>query len=422
MLNSHRYSYWIEVDLDAIRHNFRHLRQLAPHSQALAVVKSEAYGHGLEAVALVANEEGAWGFAIASLEEGRRLRRVGLNKPILFLTPILAAQIEEALKLELRLPIMDFEFAQAVSQKAISLGKTAKVHLKVDTGMGRVSVGPQEILSFASALSRLPNLEIEGIYSHLAAADRLDQRYTQKQYQLFLETIQGLEELGIKIPYRHLAASSATILLPATHFDLVRLGIALYGQWPSPEVATLMAGRELNLYQLAQRQVDANPEAAKFATQQYLHSPRFSFLRPALTFKAVVSQVKTLPAGSCVSYGCTFTCHRTTTTALLPVGYADGVNRLLSNKGEALIRGYRAPIIGRVCMNLCMVDVTDIPGVRPGDEAVLLGRQGADYIGADELAQHLQTINYEVLTSLPPHIPRVYLGRRPNALAELEEK
>lgn len=416
VLSSHRYSFWIEVNLDAIRHNFRNLSKIAPNSKILAIVKSEAYGHGLETVALTLDEEGAWGFGIANVNEGRRLRQVGIAKPIVLVAPILSTQIEEAVKLDLRPPIMDLEFAQAVSDTAIKLGKNAKVHLKVDTGMGRLSVQPDELLSFCEQVAKLPNIEIEGIYSHFAAADQLDQSYTQIQFAKFTNCLKKIQNLGINIPYHHIAASAGTLLLPKTCLELVRPGIAIYGLWPSKETALVMAGQGKDLYKLAGGQVNGDKNLDKFGSEQYKDNHAVDFLRPALTYKAVVSQVKTAQAGACVGYGCTFTCHRTTNIAILPIGYADGLSRSLSNVGEVLIRGYRAPIIGRVCMNLCMVDVTDIPGVRPDDEAVIIGKQGNDYISADEVAQKRGTICYEVLTNLPMHIPRFYLGRRPLAL------
>ncbi|MCR4783668.1 MAG: hypothetical protein K6A35_04015 [bacterium] len=203
------------------------------------------------------------------------------------------------------------------------------------------------------------------------------------------------------------------MLLPSTQLELVRLGISLYGQWPSKEARLIMASKNGTLYEMSQKQVNGSKAQDEFGTSQFKHNYAADFLEPALTYKAIVAQVKTIESGSCVSYGCTFTCHRTTTIALLPIGYADGLNRLLSNKGEVLIRGYRAPIIGRVCMNLCMVDVTDIPGVKPDDEAVIIGTQDSQTISAEEVADKLGTINYEVLTSLPMHIPRFYLGRKP---------
>lgn len=421
MLDAHRHTSWIEVDLDKIRYNFRQLRKAAAPAQILAVVKAQAYGHGLEAVALTLDEEEVWGFCVASVAEGRRLRQIGIKKPIVIIAPILPGQIEDAIKLELRPPILDLDFAKKVSAKAQELDVAAKVHLKVDTGMGRLSVSVEQILENLQELADLPNLEFEGIYSHFAAADQLDQSYSQLQLARFVKCIEGVAE-KLKITYKHISASSGTILLDKAKFDLTRVGISLYGLWPSEQVRLIMAGKDENIYKLSSQQVNGNKELDKFGSSRYAQNPAEDYLRPALTFKTVISQVKTLLTGESVGYGRTFTCHRTTSIAILPLGYADGINRLLSNRGEVLIRGYRAPIVGRVCMNLCMIDVTDVPGVKPGEEVVILGKQGQDCISADDIANKLGTISYEVITNLPMHIPRFYLGRRPDALVALDSE
>lgn len=419
----HRHTSWVEVDLDAIRHNFNNFKKTAGNAEVIAVVKSEAYGHGLEAVALTADEEGAWGFGIVSIAEGRRLRRVGITKPLVLIAPILPAQIKAALEADMRPAVFDLDFAKELSDCAKELGKIANVHIKVDTGMGRLSVPPEEMIDFCTEAAKLPNLKIEGIYSHLASADQLDQSYTASQYRKFANCIKELENRGINIPMRHLAASAGTILLNRPRFNLVRCGIALYGQWPSKEVRLIMASQAGNLQELANLQVTGDDNSDKYGMQKLAENPSADYLRPAMTFKTVVSQVKTLQSGSCISYGCTYMCHRPTDIAVLPIGYADGYSRALTGIGEVLIRGHRAPVVGRICMNICMVDVTDIPGVSEGDEVVLMGRQGSEYISADELADKLNTINYEIITRIPMHIPRFYLGRKPLSLAEqLEQK
>ncbi|MBQ7529736.1 alanine racemase [bacterium] len=421
MLDEHRHTSWIEIDLDKIRYNYRQLRKAAAPAQILAVVKAQAYGHGLEAVALTLDEEDVWGFCVASVSEGRRLRQIGIKRPIIIIAPILPSQIEDAIKFDLRPPILDLDFAKKVSAKAQELETVAKVHLKVDTGMGRLSSPIEQIIEKVQDLADLPNLEYEGIYSHFAAADQLDQSYSQLQMARFVQCIEAVAE-KLKITYKHISASSGTILLEKAKFDLTRVGISLYGLWPSEQVRLIVAGRDENIYKLSSDQVNGNKELDKFGSGRYQQNPSTDFIRPALTFKTVISQVKTLLTGESVGYGRTFTCHRTTNIAILPLGYADGINRLLSNRGEVLIRGYRAPIIGRVCMNLCMIDVTDVPGVKPGEEVVILGRQGQDCISADEMANKLGTISYEVITNLPMHIPRFYLGRRPDALVALDSE
>ncbi|MBQ7502660.1 alanine racemase [bacterium] len=414
MLTTHRHTSWVEVDLDVIRSNFRSLKKFSAPAKILAVVKSEAYGHGLEAVALTLDEEEAWGFAVVNVQEAQRLRKVGITKPIVIIAPILPCQIEKAVELDLRPPVSDLQFAELVSETAVKMNKTAKVHLKVDTGMGRMSVSPEEILEFADKLRELPNLEIEGLYSHFSSADQLDQSYTRRQLEGFKYLIEGLEQKGIIIPYKHIAASAGTLLLENAKYDLTRGGIAIYGYWPSEQTRLIMKGKNADLYRLANLQLEENFNISKIDTSQYIN--------PALSFKAVVLQTKTVPAGSAIGYGGTYICRRTTDIALIPVGYADGFSRSLSGCGEILIMGCRAPILGRVCMNLCMADITDIPGVKPGEEAVIIGRQGREYISADEVAKKIGTISYEVLTNIPMHIPRFYLGRRPDVLANLQDK
>ena len=413
MLTTHRHTSWVEVDLDVVRANFRSLKKFSAPARILAVVKSEAYGHGLEAVALTLDEEEAWGFAVVNVQEAERLRRIGITKPIVIIAPILPSQVEKAVELELRPPVSDLEFAKLVSETAGRMNKTAKVHLKVDTGMGRMSVSPDEILQFADELWELPNLEIEGLYSHFSSADQLDQSYTRSQLESFNYLIEKLEEKGRRIPYKHIAASAGTLLLESAKFDLTRGGIAIYGCWPSEQTRLIMTSKNSDLYRLANLQLEKNFNFDKDETSKYLN--------PALSFKAVVLQTKTVPAGSAIGYGGTYICRRTTEIALIPVGYADGFSRRLSGCGEVLIKGCRAPILGRVCMNLCMADVTDIPGVKPGEEAVIIGRQGRECITADEVAKKIGTISYEVLTNIPMHIPRFYLGRRPDVLANLQD-
>ncbi|MBQ7568001.1 alanine racemase [bacterium] len=399
-VESPRYTAWAEVDLEAIRHNYRHLKQIASSQQVIAIVKSEAYGHGLEAVASALYEEGAWGFGVVSVDEAERLRAVGITSPIIIIAPLPAFHAERAIKAGVCPAVYDLAFAQELSKAAERLNREAEVHIKIDTGMGRLSLGGESAVELALATARLPHIKVMGIYSHLANADCFDQSYTMLQVKRFRDCIGALQKAGLQLPWQHLAASAGLMALHNTGFNLARAGISLYGLWPSHESHLLFAVKHT-------KKQEPNASEARLADE-------FSdggFLRPALSFKALVMQVKQLPKGSCVSYGCTFTCRRDTTVAVLPVGYADGVDRHLSNCGEVLIGGQRAPIVGRVCMNLCMADITDIPGVAVGDEAVLIGSQGSETISADEVAARIGTINYEVVTRLPMHIPRVYLNR-----------
>ncbi|RMF30681.1 MAG: alanine racemase [Chloroflexi bacterium] len=265
------------------------------------------------------------------------------------------------------------EGAQALSAAAEATGRRRAVHVKVDTGMGRYGLLPGEVVDFVRALAALPGLTLEGLYTHFAVADLADKSYTHRQFSRFLEVVQAVEAAGFSIPLKHAANSAATLDLPETHLDAVRPGLILYGMRPSDEVEPAIP------------------------------------LRPALTLKSHVARLRTLPSGSSISYGRTYITTRPTPVALVPVGYGDGYHRLASNRGAVLIRGRRAPIVGRVCMDQFVVDVSDIPGVAQDDEVVLIGRQGDEVITAEEVAGWVETINYEVTTSLLPRVVRRYV-------------
>ena len=409
IVSASEYVSWIEVDLDAIRHNFRHLQKMAAPAQIIAVVKSEAYGHGLEPIALTLAEEGAWGFGVVSVDEVERLRAAGITQPIIIIAPTPGFNAARAIEAKACPAVYDYEFAQDLSREAVRLGREVEVHIKVDTGMGRLSIDSEHAVELALKVAKLPNVKITGIYSHLANADGFDQSYTKIQLQRFTDCIAGLEQAGFHLPWHHLTASAGLMAFNKLDFNLTRAGISLYGLWPSRDLRLLFTMNHAATAS-GMRADDGDDEEAvtSYAISDLLH--------PALSFKTRVMQVKSLPQGSSVSYGCTFTCHRDTRVAVLPIGYADGYDRHLSNCGEVLVRSRRAPIMGRVCMNLCMVDVTDIPDVAVDDEVVLLGRQGDDEVSADEMANRIGTINYEVVTRLPMHLPRVYVGRKPSGL------
>jgi alanine racemase len=389
---------WVEVDLEAIRRNLARIRSLVEPARILAVVKSEAYGHGLVPTARLAVQEGVWGLGVATVEEGLALRAAGLGQPVLVLGPVLPAQMDAAIEAGLALVVFDLPLAVELSRRALARGRRVPVHVKVDTGLGRLSVATDQAACFVQELRTLPGLDLEGIYSHLADAEGLDQSYTLLQYRRFRDCTEALERQGLCPPLRHLAGSAAAMLLAPTRLDLVRLGIAMYGLWPAAETRLLMLARDKDLHDILADQMEngAGTDALE------------GFLVPALTWKTVVVQVKEVPAGSFVGYGCTFETRRPTRIAVLPLGYYEGYDRRLSNCAEVLIRGQRAPVVGRVCMNLTMVDVTDVPGASPGDEVVLLGQQGSARISAEEMAARVGTINYEVVTRIPRHIPRLY--------------
>jgi alanine racemase len=388
---------WIEVDLGALRHNVRRLSKWAAPARFLAVVKADGYGHGMEAVARVAVDEGAWGLAVVNIDEGLRLRKAGFGCPIVIIGPIFGFELAAALQAELSLPVYSREVLQEVAQAAQAAGVTARVHIKFDTGLGRLALPYDQAHEFLTQVRDTPGLHIEGLYSHLADAEGLDQRYTLQQFTRFQEVQQMAGELGIHPDIAHLSASAASMLIQPARLDAVRLGIAMYGLWPAEETRLLLLSRGHNLFQ------ELNMHFQSGLTPQL-----DDLLQPALSYKTRIAQLKQVPADSSIGYGCTFVTQRPTTLAVLPVGYYEGYDRHLSNCGEVLVRGRRARVLGRVCMNVVTVDVTDIAGVSLDDEVVLLGRQGSQQVSAEEWARRIGTINYEVVTRLPAHLPRIY--------------
>lgn len=367
---------WAEIDLGAVAHNMNEIRRATkPSAKVMAAVKANAYGHGAVEVSKTALENGADWLGVARVAEGIALRQAGIDAPILILGFISPEQSGDVVKHRLSQAVYTKNMALALAEAAAREGIRVKVHLKVDTGMGRIGwvadpEAEKEILEIASE----PNLELEGIFTHFATADSSDKTYAMEQFSRFQELIEDLRKHGLEFPIKHAANSAAIMELPETHLDMVRAGIIVYGLYPSDEV-----------------------------------DRKYVLLRPALALKALVALVKKVPAGFKVSYGCTFTSSRPTVIATLPLGYADGYSRLLSSKGEALLHGCRAPVVGRVCMDQLMVDVGHIPGVKIGDEAVLIGRQGGEEISADEVAAKLGTISYEITCMVSGRVPRVYI-------------
>lgn len=391
---------WVEVDLQQLRENLRNLAALTKPAQVAIVVKSEAYGHGLVPVALTLEKEDIWGACVVTPEEGVRLRRAGFQKPILTVGASFAPEMVEAIEHDVTLAVYDIEQAAELSAAARQCRKTAKIHLKVDSGLSRLAVTTDHALAFYQAVAQFSNLEIEGVYSHLADAEGLDQTYTLGQYRNFQGFVQALEAEGFYPKYRHIGASAASMLLEHSRLELVRVGISLYGYWPSPETKILHYGATNNL---AQRLKD------EFLDRELpLIEPLF---KPALAYRAAVVQTKWLESGVKVGYGCTYETQRKTKIAILPVGYAEGYDRHLSNCGEVLIKGRRARVLGRICMNLTVVDVTDIPDVKKGSVATLWGptEEGVS-MPVEEVAGKVGTINYELVTRIPVSIPRVYLN------------
>jgi len=371
---------WVELDRAAPEHNLRQLRAgAAPDVVACAVIKSNAYGHGAAQIAsLLPSAE--W-FGVNSLEEGRELRRLGVTRPILLLGHVALAELEAAVEADLGLTVYNRETIDRLSSCA-SLPRPARVHVKVDTGTSRQGVMPEELEDFLMLVKRSRNLTLEGISTHYAnIEDTLNHEYAEMQIARFASALGVVDRTVGRPPFIHTACSAAALLFSSTHFTMLRSGIALYGLWPSRE--TLLAAREKG---------GSVPD-----------------FRPVLTWKTRIVQIKTIPEGSCVGYGCSYKTMRKTTLGVLPVGYADGYDRALGNRAHVLVRGRRAPVLGRICMNLCMVDLTDVPGSKLEDEVVLLGRSGDEQISAETMAEWAGTINYEVVARISPLLPRKVL-------------
>lgn len=388
---------WVEVDLGVLRSNLRNLAKLVAPARVGAVVKSEAYGHGLIPVAMALESEDIWGVCAVEMSEGKRLRAAGFKKPILIVGASFAEEMEEAVENELTLAVYDVEQAEELSRAAEKVGKPVKVHIKVDTGLSRLSITTDEARDFYAQVKDLPGLIFEGAYSHLADAEGLDQTYTLKQYRRFKACLEELGELGFQPKIRHIGASAAAMLLEHSRLDMVRVGISLYGYWPSPETKILHYGARNNLSKRLQDE---------FLDRETAHIE--ALFRPALAYRCRVVQTKWVEQGAKVGYGCTYETQRRTRIAVLPVGYAEGYDRHLSNQGEVLIEGRRARVLGRVCMNLTVVDVTDIPNVERNSIATLWGPSDKGILPVEEVAGKVGTINYEMVTRIPASIPRMY--------------
>jgi len=383
----HDHPLWAEVDLSAIVHNLNEVKRLAgPLARIMAVVKADAYGHGAVPVARAAVENGAQWLGVARAAEGIALRKAGIRQPVLVfgysppgLAPVLA-------RYSISQTVSSVAMAKAISEAATSAGAAVSVHLKVDTGMGRLGLVPDALrgkksdsagcsaVGEAMVIAGLDGLVMEGLYTHFAASDSADKTSAKNQLERFCAFVSAAETAGIRPDVIHAANSAAVIdLMPEACFDLVRPGIMLYGLYPSGEMDRSRAN-----------------------------------LKPALQVKARIGQVKSVPPGFAVSYGSTWRAPASTRIATVPVGYADGYSRTMSSRGEMVVRGRRAPVVGRVCMDQTMLDVGGIPDVAPGDEAVILGTRGQECISADELASALGTINYEVVSTLMARVPRIY--------------
>jgi alanine racemase len=382
---------WAEVDLSAVAHNVRELRRCAdPKAKLMAVVKANGYGHGAVEAARTALANGAEWLGVARLPEAIPLREAGFGVPILVFGYTPPAAAGRLIDYDLRQSVYSPAAARAYSEAAAARGKRIRVHVKVDTGMGRLGMVPaalsgqapghavgEDFIREATAIARLPGLDTEGIFTHFAASDSSDTSYAERQLALFLEVLSALRAAGLEFAVRHAANSAAVIALPESHLDLVRPGIALYGLRPSDEID--LTGISL---------------------------------QPAMALKTRIIHLKSVPAGACISYGMTYRTPSPTVIATIPAGYADGYRRLLSSRGEMLVGGRRVPVVGRVCMDLTMLDVGTVPGVQVEDEVVIFGKQGGESLSADDIARVLNTINYEIVCDVTARVPRVYQNNR----------
>ena len=361
-----------EVDLSAFTHNISVVRsRLTAPCELMAVVKADAYGHGAAALAAYALQAGARWLAISRCDEGAQLRLQGIDAPILLLGPIWPDEVDALLAYRITPVIGSLEDAQLVQHHAKQRGQRVSAHLNIDTGMGRLGVRPERIPGLLAQLGTLPHIEWQGVMTHMATADRLDERVAQTQWRKFCQVLETLREGGITPCYIHAANSAALYRFPHMHRGMARAGLALYGAQPCAAAGT---------------------EA----------------LRPVLSWKTRLARIEAMPAGCGISYGHTFVTWRCSRIATLPVGYADGLSRALSNVGEVLVHGQRAPLVGQITMDMCMIDVTDIPQARIGDEVVLIGSQGGDRITVEAMAARCGQIPYEVFCAISVRVPRRY--------------
>ncbi len=373
---------WAEINLDAIENNIRRIRDFVrPQTRILGVVKADAYGHGYPQVARALLRNGADSLGVACLDEALQLRRSGFTCPILILGYTDPVHASRLVKEDITTACYSYELASMLSRHALKQGKRAKIHIKIDTGMGRIGLRytedntlNQETVDTILKMAVLPNLEIEGIFTHFSVADENDDDYTQLQFKRFMSICNRLKESGLDIPVKHCCNSAAMVRFPNMHLDMVRPGIILYGLKPSPFVD---CGR--------------------------LH------LKPAMSLKAKVSNVKEVEEGVSVSYGRKFCTRAKTKLITIPIGYADGYSRILSQKAQAIVKGTLCNLVGNICMDQCMIDATPVNTIAIGDEVILFGKCDDIELPVESLAEKMGTINYEILCVIGKRIPRIYL-------------
>lgn len=364
---------WVEIDLNALKHNLLAIKKkVGPQVRIMGIVKADAYGHGDYEVSKDLLNHGVEMLGIAILEEGIQLRGKGIQAPLLVLGGIFEEQIDAVIQYNLIPTVYDLKLAEAISKRAHYFNKIVNVHVYVDTGMGSIGVKYDKAVEFVKSLRDMKNLFIDGIYTHCSSSDEKEPAYTNLQIRRFNDLLATLDEIKICIPLRHMANSGAIIGYPDAYFTMVRPGLSLYGLYPSEEVSRNIG------------------------------------IRPVMSFKTRVIHIKDMQPGDVVGYGRTYKIIKPTRVATLPFGYNDGYNRLLSSQGKVIIRGIKASIIGRVCMDQCFVDVTDIKDISVGDEVVIYGSQGQETISIESIAKQLNTIPYEVTCAVSKRVPRIY--------------
>jgi alanine racemase len=374
-----------EVNLEAIAHNTREVkRHIGAGVRLLVAVKADGYGHGALAVAETALAHGAEMLGVATAEEGTQLRNAGLKAPVLVFAPLGSDDVETMLRLNFAAAVTSVDFARTLDRQAGKTKKRARVHLKIDTGMGRVGFRLEEFPAALDEIAALPNLHLEGVMTHFAASDDADKTFTMEQLAKFREALGVLRERGIAVPLVHTANSAGILEVPESHYNLVRLGISLYGYYPSE------------------------------------NGPRPVDLKPSMTVRTRVSHSKRVPAGTPISYGHTFVTARETAVATVPIGYADGLDRRLSNRGKMLVKGAdgketACPILGRVCMDQTMLDVTEVPGAGVGSDVTVISARREDPNSVESLAKLLDTIPHVITCAISKRVPRVYRPATPTA-------
>ncbi|MBW2651226.1 MAG: alanine racemase, partial [Deltaproteobacteria bacterium] len=371
-----RYRSWVEIDLDSFRHNWDEINRLVgPGIKVLQVVKADAYGHGAIEISKAAVKNGVYALGVANADEGVQLRVGGIDAPIIILSPSTVHEIDEIIKYDMIPSVSDVHFAVELNRKLIERDARLPVHIEIDTGMGRGGTIYSDAIAMIRSILALSNVVVEGIFSHLSVSEVKDDEYNSLQWKLFEEVVTGLEKEGIHIPIKHISNSGGVLNFPRFNLDMVRPGIMTYGVYPS---------------------FDTVPEAD---------------LIPVMSFRTRIVILKDLPAGYSIGYGRSHVTKGPARIATIPVGYGDGYGFIMSNQGQVLIRGDRAPIVGRISMDMCTVDVTHIPECEIGDEVVLMGMQGKEYVSAGEIAEKSGTISYEILCALGKRAPRVFVNK-----------